>query len=249
MSIDISELVEFRRNRQTVSKSSADAFIGLTIDGAYDLQQQVINDFGVVVAGWKLGGTNSKTRALMNVNELYWGAVFEGQIGSDITQQGLFKGEVELAFKFSKEIENFHSNDRGEDLAAYIKSVALSVEFPWSVFNDFGEAGVVALIADCCASGFCLLGEEIEFGRYRGKSNVNVEVDGTLVETGSSDVLICGVEETLGKFIDRAVSRGFELKEDQWVFSGGITTCRTFSSGSTVVVNCNNLPGLTFITP
>lgn len=245
----IKKIINSRENRSILLNADLGSLSKISIDAAYDVQKKVINGLRSEVSGWKLGGTNVKTRNTFNVSGLYWGAVLKGGVVKNSTEINLQKGEVEIAFKFNEKIESLNKVINEIELGGYIDSVALAIEYPWSVFEGFGKAGVLALISDCCASGMCLLGEDIPFNEFSGKVSVKVNIDGVEVESGSSEKLVDGVYKTLTDFINDSLAHGFELKADQWVFTGGITSCRVYEQGSFVQLICEGLPGLSFKAP
>ena len=215
-----------------------------SIVDAYEIQKLVVQNIKKNISGWKLGGTNSKTRKNFNVSSLYWGPVFEGNISEESNFINLARGEIEVAFKLHPSIEDLSKVISPDDLSSLVASVALSIEYPWSVFESFGEAGVKALIADCCASGQCLLGASVAFKDFSGEAIVKIMVDNLEVETGSTENLIDGLYQTLCDFINAAHEEGFVLKGGQWVFTGGITSCRTYEQEAQVEIKCDTLPNI-----
>ena len=242
----INDIVNARMNHTVLTDQDVNQLSGISISQAYELQKEIIDGAGVGISGWKLGGTNSKTREVFNVKELYWGAVFEGEITNSSSKINLERGEVEIAFKLNKNIETLSDEVTLSELDLYIESVSLSIEYPWSTFKSFGKAGVLALITDCCASGQCLLGRAIPFDEFNGEASVDVEIDGVIVESGSSKLLVDGLYNTLCDFINNAHSRDFSLKKDQWVFTGGITSCRVYKKDMQVMLKCDGLPDISF---
>ena len=240
-------MIESRKNNIQMEEEDVNNLIGLSIEQAYDIQRIIISNIGLNVCGWKLGGTNIKTRDIFKVEELYWGPVYEGAISNDPSQIDLNCGEVEIAFKIKNDISKSPSIIDSSYLYDYIDSVALAIEYPWSVFKSFGKASIIALIADCCASGQCLISEEIPFEEFDNKVNVSVEVDGFIVESGATDLLVDDLFVILCDFITNAKSKGFILEAGQWIFTGGLTSCRTYTQGSVVNITSNHLPGLSFL--
>ena len=80
-STEITKEIVTSRKFNIINKNlNKESFSNISIYDAYQVQQNVISNLGLVVSGWKLGGTNSKTRELFNTNELYWGPIFNGCI-------------------------------------------------------------------------------------------------------------------------------------------------------------------------
>jgi len=241
----VSLIANLRKNNVSNNCNNTD-FDSITIDQAYNIQKEVIRSLGHEVIGWKLGGTNIKTRNTFNVEELYWGPIFDGNITDKPLELTLKRGEVEVAFKLNSNIDNLDHKICANDLALYIDSVALSVEFPWSVFNSFGSAGVLALISDCCASGQCFVGEAIAFDEFSGFSKMTISVDGEAIESCTTDNLVDGVYSTVCDFINMSDEKGFSLSGGQWVFTGGLSSCKMYDSGDVVEITCDSLADITF---
>ena len=223
-----------------------ECFDKMSVKQAYQVQNDIIKSTDVGVVGWKLGGVNSKTRDLFSVEELYWGPIFDTCILNNPSQLMLDCGEVEVALKFSDNIERIQRNITPVDLSMCIESVALSIEYPHSIFPNVVALGVSALISDCCGSGQCLLGKEIPFSQFSGAANIKVNIDTVEVETCATDILIDGLYQTVCDFINRSLEFGFELKGGQWVFTGGLSECRAYKPGSFLKIDCDTLPNISY---
>ena len=240
------ELALARINREKNVTLSYEDFKNLSLSDAYLIQAKVINFLQREVIGWKLGGVNSKTRDLFNVDELYWGAIFDTCILNNSSELMLYCGEVEIALKFNNNIENLQHIISPDDLNEYIQSAALSIEYPYSIFPNVVALGVSALISDCCGSGQCLLGKEIPFSQFSGAANIKVNIDTVEVETCATDILIDGLYQTVCDFINRSLGLGFELKGGQWVFTGGLSECRVYKPGTFLQIDCDTLPNISY---
>ena len=225
---------------------SYEDFKYVSLSDAYLIQAKVINFLQREVVGWKLGGVNLKTRSMFNVNELYWGPIFDKCILNDSSELMMNCGEVEVAFKFNNDIENLIKKITPEDLSDYVQSVALSIEYPYSIFSNVKEIGVSALISDCCGSGQCLLGKEIPFDQFSEDVNIIVNIDTVDVEMCSTDILIDGLYQTVCDFINKSLEFGLELKSGQWVFTGGLSECRPYEVNSFVRIESNILPSISY---
>ena len=67
--------------------------------------------------------------------------------------------------------------------------------------------------------------------------------------TVSMGNLVHGVYRNITDFINDSLSRDFELKTDQWVFTGGITSCRVYEPGPLAQLSCDGLLGISFKVP
>ena len=178
------KIIKSRSDRQINENFSKENFSNMSLFDAYSIQKIVINGLNKRVSGWKLGGTNTKTRNLFNIDELYWGPVFNGCITTNPEDIELYCGEVEIALKFNKNIQSISDKVDAENLPKYIDSVALAIEYPQSFISNISEFGVQALISDCCGSGQCLISTEIPFLEFiEAKKNNKSKVE--LLGTGN----------------------------------------------------------------
>ena len=157
------QLIKSRRFGVSNRSFSKKDYANISIHDAYNIQKDVISNMGLSVSGWKLGGTNQKTRDLFNVDELYWGPIFDGCILTKSRDISLHCGEVEIALKVNKNIRDIDREIHPNELSKYIDSVALSMEYPQSFISNILDIGVEALVSDCCSSGQCLIGKELPF--------------------------------------------------------------------------------------
>ena len=231
-STEITKEIVTSRKFNIINKNlNKESFSNISIYDAYQVQQNVISNLGLVVSGWKLGGTNSKTRELFNTNELYWGPIFNGCIMTKAQDIKLHCGEIEIALKLNKNIQSIDSKVYPNDLSKYIDSVALAIEYPQSFISNISEVGIQALISDCCGSGQCLISKEVPFSKFRD-GIICVEVDSIIIEELSTDLLIGGLYQTACDFIHRSTQFDFELKGGQWIFTGGLSECRSYKKNS-----------------
>lgn len=212
----------------------------ISINDAYKIQKDIISGMNVSVSGWKLGGTNKKTRELLNVDELFWGPVFDGHILTNSNDISLNSGEVEIAVKINKNIQDLDRDIHSNELSKYIDSVALSIEYPKSFIANFLDIGIEALISDCCGSGQCLIGNEIAFLKFCDKLFM-VEINSVMTEKLTTDTLIDGLYQTTCDFINKSSKMGYELKGGQWIFTGGLSKCISYKKGTHIKIKSKDL--------
>ena len=239
--IILSEIVELRRDDLVSKKYTKSFFDNISLAESYSIQLGVINALGRKVVGWKLGGTNDKTRKMFNTSELYWGPIFEGRIVKNSEKIHLNCGEVEVALRFDKAIQCVKDAITPLEVENYFDSVALSMEYPWSTIRNVSDLGITALISDCCSSGQCFLGDNISFSKFIDYGLMKISINSQMVEEFSTDLLVDGLRETVCDFINKSTRMGFELKSGQWVFTGGLSQCRSYDAGAYIQVDSNNL--------
>ncbi len=223
----------------------------LTKKEAYDVQKKVVARLEKEIVGWKLGGTNHSSQSAFHTSELYFGPVFSGDLlfskgGVTEIPSGVLCGEVEIALQLSKTIDE--SNYRefiALPLNAFVSNSAISVEFPWSVFQDLPELGLSALICDCCAEGKALIGECYSFSQSDFSDVDGIQYCGPI----TSDVLNTKrlanpIDKIIKDFMTTFFSLyGKELKQGQWVFTGGVTKCLEVEAGISYKVVTADLGG------
>ena len=137
---------------------------------AYQIQKQ-LTDSPKLISAWKVGGTTKSTQKAFKTKSSYLGPISNKNIFYK-KEEINFKnssinllGELEIAFKLSADIENIilKSFSLFEPLD-FFDSIAPAIEIPYSSIN-FPESGLFFLIADCCASGFLILGCEEKLSR------------------------------------------------------------------------------------
>jgi 2-keto-4-pentenoate hydratase len=242
------KIIKSRNDRQINENFSKENFSNMSLFDAYSIQKGVIDGLNKRVSGWKLGGTNTKTRNLFNVDELYWGPVFNGCITTNPQDIELYCGEVEIALKLNKNIQSIDVKVDPENLPKYIDSVALAIEYPQSFISNISEFGVQALISDCCGSGQCLISREMPFLEFINGSMIDIKVNSITIEKCSTDFLIGGLHQVACDFINNSIQLGFKLNSGQWLFTGGLSECRVYDKNSRVKISGDNVPCLEFYT-
>lgn len=234
----VQAIINARNNTQVVKGMKTDLFESYSIHDAYSIQQEIIQNLGEEILGWKLGGTNKKTQEVFGVIEPYWGPVFKKDFVSStdpIKHGSVMCGEIECAVKLA-EIPKKSELDltRLDDI---IEEIGLSIELPWSTFESVAELGVNALVADLCATGKVVLGTTVPFSKFQEQMmDFSFLVNKEKVATGGMTNLVLGLEKTLKEFISLSSTEGFELKKGQWVFTGGLSSCQRFSKGDKISV-------------
>ena len=212
---------------------------------AYQIQNQVIDLLGREVVGWKLGGTNEHTRQKFNVSELYWGPVFKKDLlesnneAVGLNVSNFFCGEVECAI-FLKRVpvsaEEIHSQFNLKD---YVSHLSLSLELPWSSFKSVDNLGVASLISDLCATGNAIISNPVLLEDFEMSNFVaNISVNKEFIQQADLSNLSYDLASVLKEFFMLSLEQGVKLREGQWIFTGGLTSCVRLSLGDYVEVDC-----------
>lgn len=183
--------------------------------------------------GWKIGGSNHASRAAFGVDRLYYGALAREEILPQPAPPPTaalpeLKGEVEIALRLDATATGFDA-------------WCVALEMPASALAGLQDLGVVALVADRCAAGALVLGP-IETGRLPGAdARFGQLVNGVVRADAGYEALTDGPEEILCDFIALARAHGAPLAPGQWVATGGITPCLTYSKGDRVEVTLDGV--------
>jgi len=207
------------------------ANLGLNLNEhfAYEITRKNIEADNRCVVAWKLGGTTAFTRVLFQVDNIYLGPLLEGELSTvstsvlQLPDLPVLAGEAEIALRLSDAGANMPYAAKLDPIDAF-DAWAVGVEFPYSVFYDLPDAGIGALLADRCAAGSLVLGDEYE-GMPPGEFCISIILDDGRIAEGNQDALLMSPVAAALEFRHIALEAGFELKQGQWVTTGGVTKC------------------------
>jgi 2-keto-4-pentenoate hydratase len=228
-----------------------------SVTEAYQIQHKNILTTREPISAWKLGGTTKSTRDTFQTASLFYGPIFASSIYSyseSIKLDPKFrepKGELELSFKLSSAVNTLTSEKLKNDKVFFntIQSLYASVELPWSAF-PLPEAGLKVLIADYCASGALILGNELPWRENLIKNlscDVYMKTKSTLLAQGSLSQIIEGPLEALRGFLFLALEQKIPLKAGQIVASGGVSKCVNLPLDEEITVDFNQLDQFKFL--
>ena len=222
----------------------------LSLDDAYCVQKEGLKSRSDISA-WKLGGSTDLTRKLFKTESVYYGAIESKFVfnASDVVLPKFIEhpvGELEITFKLSREVENLAQFDlRSEPIDTFIESVLPSIEMPWSQF-PLPEAGLNVLVADSCAAGLLILGEEYS---WNGDTAIQLpcQLNGNecLVE-GNVNNIVMTPSGALREFLLLAKQHQLSLRQGQYVATGGCTACVPLPVNEVLTVTFQELGGFSF---
>ena len=134
-----------------------------SIDDSYNIQNYIIKNINKKVGAWKIGGSSLATQQLFKTNKVYYGPVFKdfiyklktNQVKPDFIKNS-YNAEIELVFNVEK-AENSNFNFSGWR----IKKIFIGIESPFTKYQINDNLNL--LVADLCASGMILIGNELDF--------------------------------------------------------------------------------------
>ncbi len=194
---------------------------------AYEIQKSLSNK-PELISAWKVGGTTKSTQKIFKTESSYLGPInkknffFEEEEiyfpNSSINPYG----ELEIAFRLSKDIESINLKSSSFKSLDFFDSIAPAIEIPYSSMN-FPESGLHLLIADCCASGFLILGLEEKLSEEILKKSLKVLINEIPSEVGDSKNFVLPIEKVLLDILIEAKKYNLNLKKGHWISSGGLS--------------------------
>jgi 2-keto-4-pentenoate hydratase len=234
-----------RRTNTALIESANARFVPDSLVEAYSVQERVVGKLGWHVGGWKLGGTNHGTREKFECKNAYYGPIEEEKIVYSESRNsfewhlpGSFRGEAEISFRLSSKVDQLRELSSLEDVFAYVDALAPSLECPYCTIDDVQSLGLAALIADLCGSGYLVLGKVIPVSQVILGRHQVVEIEQLEKKSGVGNTLniIGSPLQALYEFLNLAFEHKLELREGQWVATGGCTPCIEFIPNSLVTV-------------
>lgn len=249
-----SEIIRARVSHLKVNDTVAENCANFSLEEAYRIQKLIIKGCDDEVVAWKLGGTNFKTRESFKVDKPYWGPIFRNNFfiqTNDVEEYQIPKDyccEVEVALRLSRDVtEKNYATDRNPDMGTYIDKVAISTEYPWSVFDNPAKYGVGALVSDACATGFAVIGQQKNYAGFKSEDfDVSINLNGNMVAQGGISNLVGSLPLILDQFVFSSLSMGFNLKKGQWILTGGITPCIRFREGNEITIKSKGFNKIKF---
>jgi len=210
-----------------------------TLEKAYQIQKQNSADLGCI-QGWKLGCTTSQARQLFATSSTCYGAIYEAGVMSAANDLALPEliaspmGEVEVCFRLSSAVTRLGEYDlKNTPVDTFIDTVMPSIELPWSVFPLPG-AGLNVLVADSCAAGALITGEELPWEESKlalFNGSVVLRTDCAVLAEGRVENIVDGPLQALLDFLMLAQQHKLKLSTGQVVATGGCTPCVPLVSG------------------
>lgn len=205
-----------------------------SLEEAYRIQKKFCDTSPKSISAWKLGGSTQLTRTLFKTKAVYYGPIVNASVFSYKDKINLdpkietTKGELELSFRLSKNVENLNEKIiTDETVQSFVTSMLPSVELPWSPYN-LPQSGLKVLVADNCASGALVLGDEVPLEKEVKVPNslaVSLKDEKTVLTEGNLEWVLGGPLEALKQFLLLAQKHSLDLKEGQLVATGGASPC------------------------
>ncbi len=206
----------------------------LSLDGAYRIQHEVLARRlarGERIAGTKLGFTSEAKMAQMGVSEIIVGQLTDAMQVADGADVDLARFihpriEPEVAFRLARDV------DGDGDIASCVDAVAPALEIIDSRYRDF-RFSLPDVVADNTSAAAFVIGPWTELSGPLDalpQWDVALEVDGTLVEKGSTADILGHPARALRALVPLARRHGFSLSAGQIVLAGAATAAVPFAT-------------------
>lgn len=225
----------------------------VTMATAYDVQRDVVArrlGRGERQVGVKMGFTSIAKQQQMGLSDVIIGRLTDAMAIADggATPRARYihpRAEPEIAFRLGASVHG--TIDRDEAIAA-IDGIAAAIEVIDSRFANF-RFSLPTVIADNASSAGFVVGDwrppAAEFPDLTDLS-IDLAVDGTVVETGSSAAILGDPLLSLIAAARLAGEQGAELPAGSIVLAGGATAAVAVDGGETVSVDVATLGGASF---
>lgn len=196
-------------------------------------------------AAWKLGGTTASTRSTFKVEVPYFGPLKAHEVHQNNAQ--LYRTdfiapvvEPEILICLSEDIPPGDVALTPESLFAKLAWVALGLELPDTCLGNAAEAGVNWLVADRCAAGALIVGEQLPVEQLSELENHGVELtfDDAVVSTAPAGSIIGGVLSAGVAALSEFASHGITLNKNQIIATGGLCPAVALPDKTTDVRAC-----------
>ena len=199
----------------------------LTVDDAYAIQQALIDARlarGERLVGLKMGLTSRAKMAQVGVDEVIWGRLTDAMRVSDggsvdPTTYIHPRVEPEVAFLLDRVPE---PDEPYGDFASAVRAVAPAIELIDSRYANF-RFSLPDVIADNTSAAAFVIGPWRAVPDGLENLGVLLEVDGRVVETGSTAAILGDPRRALAEGVRLAGRYGVRLREG-WVFLAGAAT-------------------------
>lgn len=200
------------------------AAAGVDAGSAYTIQDALIErrlGRGERLVGLKMGLTSRVKMAQVGVDEVIWGRLTDGMRiadGGTVDLGGYIhpRIEPEVAFLLA------HSPEPGGDFSSAVRAVAPALEIIDSRYDGF-RFSLPDVIADNTSAAGFVIGPWQPVPPGLDNLGVLLEVDGRVVETGSTAAILGDPRLALDEGVRLAGRHGVRLREG-WVFLAGAAT-------------------------
>lgn len=230
----------------------------VTLEEAYEIQDQAIAAWGQPVIGWKVGRVLPPFSDRFGTDRLA-GPIFAQKASGPATSmpvfaQGFAAGEAEFLLQIGKSPAPGKTRFTLEEAADLIGAVHVGLEVASSPLASINDLGPVAVVSDFGNNNGLLVGEQIPDWRESGfeEWTVTLAIDGREVSRGTAFAFPDGAIGSARFLFELMARRGICLQPGQWISSGAVGGVHDARVGQVVeaqfgdaaVVRCQLEPAL-----
>lgn len=212
-----------------------------TLEDAYAIQDAIMKNIGLKLAGWKVALTNDEAMERAGATEPADGPLFAPHIvaspqtieGSSDTVGGF---ECEFAFRIGKNIPAEGAPYTGQVIAAAVESLHPAVEVVGIRIGNRPSLGARGVVADHAGNFSFVYGPAVpNWERLDlAKCGVRLLINGEEVAESNGANVLGNPLNALAWLANHLADRGYEIKAGQWVTSGAAIGPIPAPPGSTV---------------
>ncbi|RKL67092.1 4-oxalocrotonate decarboxylase [Salipaludibacillus neizhouensis] len=246
-------LLDAELERQDVVKITANKVPDLTVEEAYEIQQELVTlklEQGHSIVGPKMGLTSRAKMKQMNVEDPIYGYIFDNMVVQDGTAISLSdfihpKVEAEIAFILGKDIEG--PGITGAQVLAATEHVVSALEIIDSRYENFNFT-LPDVIADNASSSKVVFGnlirkpEELELDLV----GTTLTINGEIRDLGAGAAVVGHPANSVAMLANMLHRKGDKLKDGQIILTGGITGAVQLSNGDVVSAKLDGLGEVSF---
>ncbi|MEE8600634.1 2-keto-4-pentenoate hydratase [Euzebya tangerina] len=233
-------LAEAIRTRTAIAPESPD----LTIEQAYDLQDELLELLDRPVEAVKLGLTSVAKQQQMNVDEPAYGYLLEGsqiEVGTPLVRSELIQPrmEPEIAFRLGADLAG--SSISASDVMAATESVMPAIDVLDSRYSGYSFT-LPAVIADNISSGRYALGPAVAPGGIDLRlAGCVLEKNGQLVDTAAGAAVLDHPAAAVAWYVRSLHQRGTSVPAGTVILAGAMTAAIQVEPGDVVRATIDHL--------
>jgi len=212
------------------------------LEGAYAVQDALVDALGRRTVGWKVGATNDAAQQMLGVPGPIFGRVLEGTLFTSPGEvpMSLFTNpplaECELGFELGADLPASAAPfDRATVLAA-VRAVVPTIELVGHRYvGTAAEVGGIRLVADNALAAALVVGPRNDptVASTLPTAEVALELNGTEVARGDGSAVLGDPVEALVWLANELAARGLQLHAGDVVTTGSCTGLTPLPSGVT----------------
>ncbi len=241
------------KDRREISKVTERFHPGLTIEEAYEIQEEIIRQKlkdGHKIVGPKIGITDEEKMKELQIDEPVYGFLFDYMIvrdGGSISLSEYIhpKIEPEIGLVLERDLEG--ADVTAADVIKATGSVFPAIEIIDSRYKDF-QFTVPDLIADNTASRGAVFGTDATEPHLLKNHvySVTVAVNGEIREQGKEAARLKQAATSVARLVRMLHKKGEKVSAGQPVLTGGITEPLDVHAGDYVHVKIGELGDVSF---